>query len=652
VKRARTDSPQSLLSRPFVGTIAATILLASALPIALFALVSATGTPSGWPLLTLAIGTIAFDAILISRCLAQVQALSNERRIPPALADAVRGSPVQLVDHDDADTDWSWQIDENKNLTAVSTRLAHLLKDEPRALEGRSFLQILAGEAWETGNFPAAMRTLADKIKHREPFAELILPVTVKGETLWWDLSGSPHFDDRGQFLGYRGAGTDVTVERRAADKINRMARFDTLTGLPNRLHVSESLGEALAAAEQWRSRCAFVIVGLDRFKSVNDTLGHAIGDRLLIRAAERLQSLVGAGEICGRMGADEFGIVFPDGADQAKLERFAAGAIASLSQPYDIDQHSLYVGASAGIAIGPRDGQTPETLIRSGDLALFGAKDSGGGVARVYEPQLHVEAEERRVMEIALRRALANNEFQLAYQPVVTGETGTVEGFEALLRWHNKQLGNVSPVKFIPIAEQARLIGPIGAWVLRTACRDAMAWPVTVRVAVNVSFEQLHDRDFAKTVAAALAESGLPANRLELEVTESVFMNEAPHAIAVLREILAMGVRLSLDDFGTGYSSLGYLSRTKFSTIKIDRSFVQGAAANAPESTAIIKAVVALADSLGMSTTAEGVETEEELAMIRRLGCRKIQGYLFGRPMPARDAQALFASGAKTAAA
>ncbi len=650
--RARTDSAATPLSRPFVGTITATILLASALPLAIFALVSASGVHFGWPLLVLALGTIAFDALLVARCIAQVQALWRERRIPAALADAVHGGTVRLVDHDDADSDWSWQIDENKNLTAVSTRLAHLLKDEPRALEGRSFLQILAGDAWDTGNFSASLRTLADKIKHREAFAELILPVTVRGETLWWDLSGTPHFDDSGRCLGFRGAGTDVTAERRAADKINRMARYDTLTGLPNRLHVSEKMAEALTTAEQWRSRCAFVIIGLDRFKSVNDTLGHAIGDRLLTRAAERLQALCVSDQLCGRMGADEFGVILADGADQAKVERFARDAIASLSQPYDIDQHTLYVGASAGVAIGPRDGHTSETLLRSADLALFGAKDAGGAAARVYEPQLHVEAEERRVMEIALRRALANNEFQVFYQPVVAGETGTIEGFEALLRWSNKQLGNVSPAKFIPIAEQARLIGPIGAWVLRSACRDAMSWPPSVRVAVNVSFEQLHDREFARTVAAALSESGLPAERLELEVTESVFMNEAPHAIAVLREILAMGVRLSLDDFGTGYSSLGYLSRTKFSTIKIDRSFVQGAAAHAPESTAIIRAVVALAESLGMSTTAEGVETEDELAIIRKLGCRKIQGYLYGRPMPARDALTLFGGGGRVQAA
>ena len=651
MRRHRTESADASFPRSFVGTIAATILLASALPLAVMGLVAARGMHFGWPLTVLAIGTIAFDALLITRCLAHVRELSQRNQAPSLLAGESRR--VQLMEHPEGEADWSWEIDTAKNLTGVSPRLAYALGDDARALEGRSFLQILAGETWETGNFPAALRTLSDKIKAREAFQGLILPVSaVNGETLWWELSGGPHADERGVFAGFRGTGTDVTAERRSADKINRMARFDTLTGLPNRLHVAEALTEALAGAEKWRSRCGFVIVGLDRFKGVNDTLGHAVGDLLLDRASERLQSVIGPTELCGRLGGDEFGIVFQDGADQARIEKLTDRIIRDLSEPYDIDQHTLYVGASAGIAIGPRDGQNAETLIRSADLALYRAKDLGGGIAHAYEPQLHTDAQERRVMEIALRRALANGELHLNYQPVVVAESGTIEGFEALLRWTNPQLGTISPVKFIPLAEQARLIGPIGEWVLRTACKEAMNWPATVRVAVNVSAEQLHNRDFAKSVAAALNETGLPPHRLELEVTESVFMNEAPHAITVLRELLALGIKLSLDDFGTGYSSLGYLSRTSFSTIKIDRSFVQGAARNAAESVAIIRAVVALADSLGMSTTAEGVETEEELSMIRRLGCRKIQGYLFGRPMSAVDARALFSRGARTAAA
>jgi predicted signal transduction protein with EAL and GGDEF domain len=301
-----------------------------------------------------------------------------------------------------------------------------------------------------------------------------------------------------------------------------------------------------------------------------------------------------------------------------------------------------MYIGASVGTAIGPRDGRSVETLIRSADLALYHSKDDGGGAFHAYEPQLHTHAEERRAIEMALRKALERNEFQVHYQPVVNAENGAIESFEALLRWTNPELGSVSPAKFIPVAEDARLIGPIGEWVLRTACAEAATWPSTVRIAVNVSAEQLCDKNFVTSVVSALSHSGLPPHRLELEVTESVFMREGTVAVAVLDQILGLGIRLALDDFGTGYSSLGYLSKTKFSTIKVDRSFVQGAAKNLPESVAIIRAVVALAESLGMSTTAEGVETDEECRMIAQLGCRKIQGYLFGRPMPAAEARRL----------
>jgi diguanylate cyclase (GGDEF)-like protein len=640
-------SAQASPSAGSLGTIATPILLASAVPLAAIAWLLVSGAASLLSAIVIAVAMIAVDAVLIVRASQRARGLVDTG--PLFSAQPAPAAAVMLEDHD-GDADWSWQIDAARNLTGVSARLAYALREDAGALQGRSFLQLLAGETWESGNFPAALRTLSERIKAREAFDGLILPVAVRGETLWWELSGAPRFDDRGGFVGYRGTGSDVTAERHSADKINRMARYDTLTGLPNRLQITEAVGDALAAAERWRSRCGFMMIDLDRFKAVNDTLGHAVGDRLLGRVTERLATLMTDNELCGRMGGDEFGVVLKDASDQT-LESLAHRIVDALSRPYEVDQHTLYIGASVGTSVGPRDGATAETLIRSADLALYRAKDAGGGTHHAYEPQLHVDAEERRVMEIALRRALANGELHLHYQPVVTAETGTIEGFEALLRWNNPQLGNISPVKFIPIAEEARLIGPIGEWVLRTACREAMNWPSTIRVAVNVSAEQLHNRDFAKSVSAALAESGLPPHRLELEVTESVFMNEAPHAIAVLRDILALGIKLSLDDFGTGYSSLGYLSRTKFSTIKIDRSFVQGAARNAAESVAIIRAVVALADSLGMSTTAEGVESEDECAMVQRLGCRKIQGYLFGRPMSANDARALFDTGARTAA-
>jgi diguanylate cyclase (GGDEF)-like protein len=390
------------------------------------------------------------------------------------------------------------------------------------------------------------------------------------------------------------------------------------------------------------------MMIDLDRFKAVNDTLGHPIGDRLLSRVAERLTTLMGANEVIGRLGGDEFAVVVRDASDTQRLETLAQTIVDALARPYDIDHHTLYTGASVGVATGPRDGRTTEMLIRSADLALYRSKDAGGGKFHHYEPQLHVAAEERRVLEQALRKALTNDELHLTYQPVVDAGSGRLTGFEALVRWTHPELGPISPVKFIPLAEDARLIAPIGEWVLRSACAEAAKWPGDARVAVNVSPEQLHNPGFVAVVASALANSGVPARRLELEVTESVFMRDDTGAVKVLERILDLGVRLSLDDFGTGYSSLGYLSRTRFSTIKIDRSFVISASKKVPEAIAIIRAVVALAQSLGMATTAEGVETEDEHLMVQELGCTKVQGYYFGRPLPVEEARVLAARAAQ----
>ena len=631
-----------------IALMAGAAMLLSPMPLATagFLALTSAGLVSmmltlGLPLL--AVAGLAVGGMFVSACLASGRSFILHQSAELQLEEKDEVVSLLLREFEEGDADWLWEIDAQRCLTRVSPRLAYALGEEASALEGRSFLQILAGDTWESGNFSAPLRDLADRFKKRESFSDLVLPVTIRGETRWWEISASPKVDERGAFLGYRGVGSDVTAERHSADKINRMARFDTLTGLPNRLQITEAVGQALADAEHWRGRCAFMMIDLDRFKAVNDTLGHPVGDRLLSRVSERLRSLMTDNELCGRIGGDEFAVVVKDASDGSRIEGLAKKIIDELSRPYEVDQHTLYIGASVGTAVGPRDGRSVEMLIRSADLALYRSKDAGGGCWFAYEPQLAVHAEERRMLELALRKALEKGELSLHYQPVVTSDEGNIEGFEALLRWTNPELGNVSPAKFIPVAEEARLIAPIGEWALRTACIEAMNWPAHVRVAVNVSAEQLHGPNLVSSVVSALAQSGLPPHRLELEVTESVFMREGTGAVQVLQQILALGVRLALDDFGTGYSSLGYLSRTKFSTIKIDRSFVQGAARNAPESLAIIRAVVAMADSLGMATTAEGVETEEEYAMIRRLGCRKVQGYLFGRPMPANEARGLF---------
>ncbi|MCW3847518.1 EAL domain-containing protein [Sphingomonas sp. LB-2] len=594
-----------------------------------------------------------FTVLLAMATFARGKALVVIRAGELALSERDETVSLLLREFEDSGADWLWEIDAQRRVARANPRFAVAVGVDPAKINGMPFLQVLAGATWEAGNFAPGLHTLAEKLKGREAFRDLLLPVYVNDEERWWEMSASPKFDETGSFIGFRGVGSDVTEARRTSDKINRMARFDTLTGLPNRLMIHEALSAAMAEAEKWGSRCAFMMIDLDRFKAVNDTLGHPVGDRLLGRVSERLKLLMTENEMIGRLGGDEFAVVVRDATDTAKIERLAHTIIDTLSRPYEVDQHTLYIGASVGLATGPRDGRTAETLIRSADLALYRSKDAGGGMFHAYEPQLHMAAEERRVLEIALRGAVENGEMHLNYQPVVDAGTGGLMGFEALLRWTHPEFGNVSPAKFVPLAEDARLIAPIGEWVLRTACTEAARWETPVRVAVNVSPEQLHNPAFVNVVAQALAQSGLPPERLELEVTESVFMREGTQAIQVLEKILDLGIRLSLDDFGTGYSSLGYLAHTRFSSIKIDRSFVQGASKGLKEAIAIIRAVVALAESLGMATTAEGVETEEEHHMVQALGCTKVQGYYFGRPLPVHEARALTTrqSGASAAA-
>jgi len=601
----------------------------------------------------LAAAVVLFTFLLIMATFARGKALVVIRANEIAIAERDETVSLLLRESEENGADWLWETDGQRRVIRANPRFARSLGADPKTINGTPFLEILAGPTWEKGNFATGLRELAEKLKGREAFRDLLLPVYVSDEERWWEMSASPRYDERGAFIGFRGVGSDITEARRTTDKINRMARYDTLTGLPNRLLIHETLAVAMAEADKWGSRCAFMMIDLDRFKAVNDTLGHPIGDRLLGRVSERLKQLMTDNEMIGRLGGDEFAVVVRDATDTARTERLAQIIIDNLSHPYEVDQHTLYIGASIGLAIGPRDGRTAETLIRSADLALYRSKDAGGGMFHAYEPQLHMAAEERRVLEIALRSAIENGEMHLNYQPVVDAGTGGLTGFEALLRWTHPELGNISPVKFIPLAEEARLIGPIGEWVLRTACEEAARWDMQVRVAVNVSPDQLHNPAFVGVVAQALAQSGLPPERLELEVTESVFMREGTVAIQVLEKILDLGIRLSLDDFGTGYSSLGYLAHTRFSSIKIDRSFVQGASKGTKEAIAIIRAVVALADSLGMATTAEGVETEDEHLMVQALGCTKVQGYYFGRPLPVLEARGLVMrqSGASAAA-
>ncbi|HUD28033.1 MAG TPA: EAL domain-containing protein [Novosphingobium sp.] len=628
--------------------MAASVMLVPAVPITSLAFSTIVGGSAIAFFLCSASYDMAAIALLFMGIVA-IGAIEGARRYVTAkIAEAGMVEKDEVVslllrEFEEGQADWLWQIDTGRRVRSVSPRFAYALDREAAEAEGLPLLQLIAGSAWETGQFPTSLHDLAERLKRREHFSNLLVRVMIGGHSRWWELSGTPRINEHGIFEGFRGVGSDVTDARENSDKIAWLARYDPLTGLPNRMMITETLGTALEQAEKWRTRCAFLMLDLDRFKAVNDTLGHHVGDQLLARVSERLKEQMSENELCGRLGGDEFAIVIRDAADLKRVEQVAERVIHRLSQPYEIDHHTLFVGASIGSAIGPRDGSSVETLMRNADLALYRSKDVGGNTHRTYEPSLHAHAEERRKLEFALRRALERHEFHVVYQPVVDAQNESIVSFEALLRWNNAEHGAVSPAKFVPLAEDTRLIVPIGEWVLSEACREATNWPTHVRVAVNVSGEQLLDPSFVSSVVSALSCSGLAANRLEIEVTESIFLRDASLARTALEQIMALGCAVALDDFGTGYSSLGYLRKLRFSTIKVDRSFVQGAAKGNAESLAIIRAVVAMADSLGMSTTAEGAETEKQVEIIRQLGCRKIQGYYFGRPMSPKDAGNLF---------
>ncbi len=592
----------------------------------------------------LCVSAIGIGVLLITAALRSARAQILFEIAGKVLQDKSETVSLLLREFEDSGADWLWQTDTARCATHVSPRFAFALGEDINVIEGQPLLKLIAGDRWEEGKYDNALHELANRLKRRESFSNLTVPVTIKGDMRWWELSASPRLSDSGVFLGFRGVGSDVTEQRVSADKISHLARFDTLTSLPNRLQLTETLGQALRDAEKWRRRCGFMMIDLDRFKAVNDTLGHPVGDRLLAQVAKRLQMIMTDNELCGRLGGDEFAVVLKDATDSQYVNNVARKIIDAISRPYEVDQNTLFIGASIGSALGPADGRTVELLMRSADLALYRSKDLGGNSHNSYQHKLHASAEERRLMEFELRNALEKKEFHVEYQPVVNSSSDhTLVGFEALLRWKNPKFGNVSPAKFIPVAEDARLIVPIGQWVLRQSCMDAMSWPETTKVAVNISVDQLTSPSFVESVISALHDSGLPTWRLELEVTESIFLRDGGLAVQVLERIRGLGIKLSLDDFGTGYSSLGYLSNIRFDTIKVDRSFVQGAAKNKMESIAIIRAVVAMADSMDISTTAEGVENEEELKMIQQLGCKKIQGYYFGRPMMFADSLELF---------
>ena len=516
---------------------------------------------------------------------------------------------------------WLWQVDSENRVVYISSRMTALLGRSTSQLIGHSLPASLGGNS-------ALGRTLLA----RQPFQNLEMELRTRRGTRWISLAGDPIIDMAGQFQGFRGVGSDITEVRKTQERLTNLANMDVLSGLPNRGRVRQLLGEALSTAQATNVPCAIMFLDLDGFKPVNDTFGHPKGDAVLQAVAKRLCDQVGPDGHVGRMGGDEFAIVLADAQSRHKVEQLADGIIKSIAEPYMIDQTEIRIGVSIGCAFGPIDGATVDDLILKADLALYEAKGAGRGVVKYFSSELQTEQDDRVRLETDLRGAIASKQFHLVYQPLVNAKTQKLIGFEALIRWNHPQRGFVPPNIFIPVAEESGLMPVIGEWVIDEACRAAATWPEPITVALNISPKQILPA-LPNLVSQALGRHKLPANRVELEVTEGVFLGDNGATLDVLKRLRSLGVGIALDDFGTGYSSIGYLNKAVFHKLKIDGSFVREAGSR-PENVAIIQSIVQLAKSFRMSITAEGVETAEDFERMRDLGCDTIQGYLFGRPL------------------
>jgi diguanylate cyclase (GGDEF)-like protein/PAS domain S-box-containing protein len=554
---------------------------------------------------------------------------------PIAASDAVRR--VELLDSfEAAGLGWFWATDAQGRLIYLSDNAARMLGWTDGEAIGKPLGELFIPE--RAGDPDKAERPLAFLLSARNSISGLNVRLAVEGQEVWWEIAGKPQFDEKQRFTGYRGSAKDITATRESQRDVARLAQYDPLTGLANRHRITRRLSETLKAYRNSKRTCALVMLDLDRFKQVNETLGHQAGDELLKQVATRLGRIVdNKGEI-GRPGGDEFQIILPDMDDRGALGELVQRLIQMVSQPYSLNGTRAIVGTSAGIAIAPYDGLEAEELTAASDLALHAAKGGGRGQYRFYSSDLKDGAKNRRRIEEDLRDAIENGQLSMHYQPLVCAKTHEVRCCEALMRWEHPDRGEISPAEFIPVAEEVGIIKEMGEWALNEVCRQAKQWPVDLRVAVNVSAVQFADDDFPQVVSNALDNTDFEPERLELEITESVFLGDAGRAEIIFGKLKALGVKLALDDFGTGYSSLSYLRTAPFDKIKIDQSFVRGATEEGNNNAAILSAIVSLAGALNMETVAEGVQAKDELDLVTERGATLIQGQIFSRALTNGD--------------
>ena len=520
-------------------------------------------------------------------------------------------------------------IDEHGRVILASGQSLRLLSSQNAPIsEGSSVRHVLRAVRDSSGDHWAHVR--AQLHRSFTQAASSTFEITLQDHLL--DVGMYPVADH-----GWAVTFEDVTARRAAEVQADEMARHDVLTGLPNRLLLRERLKEAVLRLQRTGEACAVLLIDLDRFKPINDTLGHPMGDALLQKVADRLRSTVRPTDTVARIGGDEFVILQTGVQEAANTQALARRLVDLIGRTYMVDGHLLTIGASVGVALAPGDGSDADTLLKNADLALYRAKLDGRATYRFFEPEMDARMQARRQLELDMRQALARREFQLHYQPQLQLEGNRLVGCEALIRWQHPVRGMVSPLDFIPLAEEIGLIVPIGEWVMRQACRDAVTWPGSISVAVNVSPAQFKSERLVEMIMSALSSSGLPATRLEVEITEGVLLQQSEKTLQTLHRLRELGVRVSMDDFGTGYSSLSYLRSFPFDKIKIDRSFIADLSGKR-DGEAIIRAIAGLGKSLGMTTVAEGVETTDQMERIRAEGCTDVQGYLISKPVPAAE--------------
>jgi diguanylate cyclase (GGDEF)-like protein/PAS domain S-box-containing protein len=549
---------------------------------------------------------------------------------------ALREGEARFRDLTELSSDWYWEQDADFRFTQMSSKVREFSLDAEEHIGRARWEMPIIGVTEE--------QWLAHKalLAAHHPFEDFVYQrYDANGMLRTIRASGRPIFDEQGGFKGYRGTGKDITEQKLAEERIRHMAHHDSLTGLPNRALLHDRIGQAIVQAQRNPRVFALLFIDLDRFKTVNDSLGHQVGDRLLQTVAERLMACTRGSDTIARIGGDEFVVVLSDLNQPEDARHVAQKVLDTLSAPVLIDTHELRVTPSVGICAYPYDGEDVETLMRNADTAMYHAKQMGRNNFQFFTQAMNDAAQQRLLMENDLRHALERGEFTLHYQPQLDLENGAIVGFEALIRWPHPQRGMIPPVQFIPVAEETGLIVPIGEWVLRQACSQARAWHDAgyphLQVSVNCSAQQFQREDFVGTVGRILRETGVSPGRLDLEITESVIVQHSEEVMARFEALDEMGVRISIDDFGTGYSSLSYLKRFAIHQLKIDQSFVRDISSD-PDDAAIVSAIIAIAHSLGLEVVAEGLESPEQLAFLKALGCARAQGYYFSKPLPAQE--------------